>query len=60
MPLLALLGILIVWGIIKIYEDTRPRHVAHTPETLEKMRKEMSGKSERECQRILDRYRNIK
>lgn len=57
MPIIIILGILFIWLIFDVYEvATKSKHV-FTPEETEQMHKEMCGKSQSECAKILRRYR---
>lgn len=58
MPIIIILGILFVWLIFDVYEATiKSKHV-FTPEEIEQTQREMCGKSQSECNKILRRYRN--
>lgn len=57
MPLLFVLGALSVFGLISYVKDGGTPSKAHTPEEIERMSKEMVGKSKSECRKILNKYR---
>lgn len=57
MPIIIILGILFIWLIFGVYEvATKSNHV-FTSKEMEQMHKEMCGKSQNECAKILRRYR---
>ncbi|MCD7774037.1 MAG: hypothetical protein LUH40_00440 [Clostridiales bacterium] len=57
MPVLILLGIFGAYGAADIYENSTKNQTPYTSEDLNKMMKEMTGKSKREARKILRRYR---
>lgn len=56
MPVVIILGILLVWFVIDVYEIIATNHHAFTSEELKQMGAEMCGKSESECVKILKKY----
>lgn len=57
MPIIIILGILFVWLIFDVYEAATKSNHVFTPEEMEHINKEMYGKSQSECAKILRRYR---
>lgn len=57
MPIIIILGILFIWLIFDVYEAATKSNHVFTPEEMEHMNKEMCGKSQSECAKILRRYR---
>ncbi len=57
MPIIILLGIGVFWAVYKIHEICTTNHHAFTQEELDRMLGEMIGKSTKECQKILKKYR---
>ena len=58
MPLLCLLAIGAIWVGVAIHENTCSKAPAHDSHTREEISKQMTGKSKKECAKILRRYRN--
>ena len=57
MPIIIILGILFAWLMLDLYEIiTKSNHV-FTPDEMEQIQKEMCGKSQKECAKILRRYK---
>ena len=57
MPIIIILGILFTWIVFDVYEIITKSNHAFTLEEIEQMQKEMCGKSQKECAKILRRYR---
>lgn len=57
MPVIIILGILFVWFVIDVYEIATTSKHEFTPEELEQMSRDMCGKSQKECAKILKKYR---
>lgn len=57
MHLLILIGILVIIAIVKICECAGSKAPAYDKETLDAISKEMTGKSQQECAKILKKYR---
>ena len=57
MPLLFLLGIGAIWAGVGIHENTCSKAPALDSQTREKISKRMTGKSQKECAKILRQYR---
>ncbi len=57
MPILFLLGAGAIWAGFSIYENTCNKAPAHDAQTLEEISKQMTGKTKKECARILRQYR---
>lgn len=57
MPLLIILGILLIYGVYKIYTEVTRRKTPFTRDELSRMRQEMRGKSTAECRKILRKYK---
>lgn len=57
MPIIILLGIGVFWAVCKIHEICTTNYHAYTEEELDAMGKDMLGKSTKECQEILKKYR---
>ena len=57
MPIIIILGILFAWLMLDLHEIiTKSNHV-FTPDEIEQIQKEMCGKSQKECAKILRRYK---
>ena len=57
MPLLIILGILLVYGISALVDALTPEAPPRCHETMEKISREMVGKSAKECRDVLKKYR---
>lgn len=57
MPLLIIIGILIIYGVYHIYMEVTRKKTAYTKSELDNMLKDMRGKSESECRKILRKYK---
>lgn len=60
MPLLIILGILAYWGIRTFADWATTNVVPFSSSELKSMRKEMSGKSQAQCSKVIDKYSNGK
>lgn len=57
MPLLILLGILLVWGAIALYNACSKKSPPYSHEDLDKMLGQMVGKSKKDANRIFKSYK---
>jgi hypothetical protein len=57
MPLLFVCGILAVWAGYSTYQNTCSKTPALDSQTREEISKRMTGKSQKECAKILRQYR---
>lgn len=56
MPLLILLAMLMILGIISIFEGSGKRNEPLTKEELDDISMQIIGKSEKEARKIIERY----
>lgn len=57
MPILIILGILAIYGVYGVYTKLTTSTTIHDKATRDKIGREMTGKSQAECRKILKKYR---